>query len=89
VAAPPVQAEKALGLQPWREAFGTGYGSVETRSHPAAATKGHLLAFSKPSNGLEPFTPSLPSSNEAGSEGKSGKPRARKPRNKKESAEDA
>jgi hypothetical protein len=88
VAAPPVQAEKALGLQPWREAFGTGYGSVETRSHPAAATKGHLLAFSKPSNGLEPSTPSLPSSNEAGSEGKSGKPRHEAAK-KKESAEDA
>ena len=33
----------------------------------------------KPSVGLEPTTPSLPSSNEPGSEGKPGKPRARNP----------
>jgi hypothetical protein len=36
--------------------------------------------FVKPSNGLEPLTPSLPSSNEPGSAGGAGKPRARKPR---------
>jgi len=43
---------------------------------------------SKPSNGLEPLTPSLPSSDEEGSAGTGGKPRARKPHKKKESAED-
>jgi hypothetical protein len=42
----------------------------------------------KPSDGLEPSTPSLPSSDEVGSEGKTGKPRARKPRKKSESLED-
>ena len=42
----------------------------------------------KPSNGLEPLTPSLPWSNEEGSAGKGGKPRARNPRKKKESPED-
>jgi hypothetical protein len=44
--------------------------------------------FVKPSDGLEPSTPSLPLSDEAGSAGKAGKPRARKPRKKKESTED-
>jgi len=39
----------------------------------------------KPSDGLEPSTPSLPSSNEEGNTGKAGTPRARKPRKKKES----
>jgi len=38
--------------------------------------------------GLEPSTPSLPSSDEVGSDGKTGKPRARKPRKKSESLED-
>ena len=42
----------------------------------------------EPSSGLEPETSSLPSSNEEGSAGKGGKPRARKPRKKKESPED-
>ena len=42
----------------------------------------------KPSDGLEPSTPSLPSSNEAGTAGTAGKPRVRKPRKKKETAED-
>ena len=41
----------------------------------------------EPSDGLEPSTPSLPLSNEAGHEGKSGKPRARKPRKEAESAD--
>jgi len=36
-------------------------------------------------SGLEPETPFLPSSNEQGTGGKTGKPRARKPRKKKES----
>ena len=39
--------------------------------------------FAKPSDGLEPSTPSLPFSAEAGSEGKRGKPRARKPSKKR------
>jgi hypothetical protein len=43
----------------------------------------------KPSSGLEPETPSLPSSDEPGTGGKTGEPRARKPRKRKESAEDA
>jgi hypothetical protein len=43
--------------------------------------------FSKPSDGREPSTPSLPSSDEAGSEGKAGKPRARKLGKKKETAQ--
>jgi hypothetical protein len=34
----------------------------------------------KPSDGLEPSTPSLPSSDEKGTVGKAGKPRAQKPR---------
>jgi hypothetical protein len=44
--------------------------------------------FCKPSDGLEPSTPSLPWSDEAGTAGKAGKPRARKPRKKRESADD-
>ena len=57
----------------------------------AAATKMRLFAaasslLKEPSDGLEPSTPSLPSSNEEGSAGTGGKPRARKPRKKKESA---
>jgi hypothetical protein len=42
----------------------------------------------KPSDGLEPSTPSLPSSNEVGTEGNVGKPRAPKQRKKEESGED-
>jgi hypothetical protein len=38
----------------------------------------------KPSSGLEPETPSLPSSNEPGTGGNTGKPRARKPRKTKD-----
>jgi hypothetical protein len=45
-------------------------------------------AFAEPSDGLEPSTPSLPSSNEAGTAVKSGNPRALKSRKKKESPED-
>jgi len=44
-------------------------------------------AFAEPSNGLEPLTPSLPSSNEEGNAGTAGKPRAQKPRKKKDSPE--
>jgi hypothetical protein len=42
------------------------------------------LHLFKPSDGLEPSTPSLPLSNEEGSEGTTGKPRAGKPRKKRE-----
>jgi hypothetical protein len=47
-----------------------------------------FAAVFKPSPGLEPGTASLPSSNDAGTAGKLGKPRARKPRKEKESPED-
>jgi hypothetical protein len=43
--------------------------------------------FAKPSDGLEPSTPSLPSSDEAGTKGTGGKPRAQKPRKKKKTPE--
>jgi hypothetical protein len=43
--------------------------------------------FFKPSVGLEPTTPSLPSSDEAGTKGTGGKPRAQKPRKKKKTPE--
>src|SRR5688572_20774373 len=43
-------------------------------------------AFAEPSDGLEPSTPSLPFSSDAGSEGKRGKPRARKPRKAEDSS---
>jgi hypothetical protein len=56
--------------------------SFDTPSAPSKATQlGDLQAISsKPSDGLEPSTPSLPSSDEAGTEGNRWKPRARKPR---------
>jgi hypothetical protein len=41
----------------------------------------------EPSDGLEPSTPSLPFSDEEGSEDTRGNPRARKPRKKDESPE--
>ena len=49
---------------------------------------GICRSFSEPSDGLEPSTPSLPSNNDAGTGGKLGKPRARKPSKDKESGED-
>jgi hypothetical protein len=52
------------------------------------ATRTSALRGFKPSPGLEPGAASLPSSNEAGTAGKRGKPRARKPRKKRESSED-
>ena len=53
-----------------------------TRSDAPSRSTGHseplhLQGFFKPSDGLEPSTPSLPSSNERGTAGKTGKPRAR------------
>jgi hypothetical protein len=45
-----------------------------------------IYSLVKPSDGLEPSTPSLPSSDE--SEGTSGNPRARKPHKETESDED-
>jgi len=59
--------------------------SVQVSSKEKGAFCG---AFAEPSDGLEPSTPSLPSSNEPGTAAKGGKPRARKPRKKKESPED-
>jgi hypothetical protein len=47
-----------------------------------------ISSLLKPSDGLEPSTPSLPSSKETERAGKAEKPRARKPRKNKESAED-
>jgi hypothetical protein len=44
-------------------------------------------SFVEPSDGLEPSTPSLPWSAEAGTPGTAGKPRASYPRKKKGSAE--
>jgi hypothetical protein len=45
-------------------------------------------AFAKPSDGLEPSTPSLPFSSGKGSKGKRGTARARKSRNPNGSAEE-
>jgi hypothetical protein len=50
--------------------------------------KRRFAGLLKPSDGLEPSTSSLPSSEEAGREGKAGKPQARKPGKRKESGED-
>jgi hypothetical protein len=44
--------------------------------------------FAKPSDGLEPSTPSLPSSNEDGTEGTGGKPRARTSRKTEKSPDE-
>ena len=44
--------------------------------------------FSKPSDGLEPSTPSLPLSDEAGTAGKAGKPGARRRRKTPEPSAD-
>ena len=61
----------------------------ERRMYAAEATKMAICwPFFKPSDGLEPLPPSLPSSNEVGMKGTGGKPRARRPRNRKKSAED-
>ena len=59
------------------------------QAEPGTAEKLLICSgFFKPSSGLEPETPSLPFSDEAGSTGKRGTLRARKPRNKKESPGD-
>jgi len=47
-----------------------------------------ICRYFKPSDGLEPSTPSLPFSDELGSAGKGGEPRARKPRKEKESPQE-
>jgi hypothetical protein len=56
--------------------------------YTGSVTSRDLTVLKRSSGGLEPSTPSLPSSDEVGSEGKTGKPRARKPRKKSESLED-
>jgi hypothetical protein len=63
---------------------------VEVASRRRYSKQKQLICreIAKPSIGLEPMTASLPSSNEAGTAGKAGKLRARKPCKKKESAED-
>ena len=68
---------------PSKEVVGSVYHG--NKKAPFAATS---WLNTKPSDGLEPRTPSLPSSGEAGSAGKRGNSRARKPRKKKETAED-
>ena len=47
-----------------------------------------ICRYFKPSDRLEPSTPSLPSSHEAGIAGTAGNPEAGKPRKKRESAEE-
>jgi hypothetical protein len=59
-------------------------GDRTTSARRPSKKKAICWPFVKPSDGLEPSTPSLPLSNEEGSEGTTGKPRAGKPRKKKE-----
>ena len=56
-----VPAKKMPELERWGQVLGTGCGSVETGSYRAKATKKAICwPFLKPSDGLEPSTPSLP-----------------------------
>jgi hypothetical protein len=58
---PPVQAKKMLGLQSWGQVLGTGCGEIVSRSYRLMPTKKAICwPFRKPSDGLEPSTPSLP-----------------------------
>jgi hypothetical protein len=55
--------------------------------HPGNSTALFAGTSAKPSDGLEPSTPSLPFSAEEGTAGKRGSPRPRKPRKRRGSAE--
>ena len=56
-----VPAKKMPELERWGQVLGTGCGSVATGSYRAKATKKAICwPFVKPSDGLEPSTPSLP-----------------------------
>jgi hypothetical protein len=59
---------------------------VKNGNNQAAICSGFIFS-EEPSDGLEPSTPPLPSSDDARSAGTRGPPRARKPRKKKESPE--
>jgi hypothetical protein len=61
---------------------------AQTRHHRSRQKQLICREIEKPSDGLEPSTRSLPSSDEVGTAGTSGKPRARKPRKREESAEE-
>jgi hypothetical protein len=61
VSDPSVQAKKMLGLEHWGQILGTGRGSLKNWSYVTEATKKAICwPFVKPSDGLEPSTPSLP-----------------------------
>jgi hypothetical protein len=85
----PVQAKLILGCEPWGQILGTVGRTLKEGAYRFEATKKAICwPFVKPSDGLEPSTPSLPSSDEAGSAGRRGTSWAQKPRRNKESAAD-
>jgi hypothetical protein len=60
LADPSVQAKKRLGPEHWGQVLGTGRGSVQNLAYRSMATKKAICwPFPKPSDGLEPSTPSL------------------------------
>jgi hypothetical protein len=57
---PCVQAKNSLGLERWGQVLGTGCGALENQWYRGEATKKAICwPFLKPSDGLEPSTPSL------------------------------
>src|SRR5581483_8534308 len=59
---PSVQAKTLTYCRTWGQVLGTGCGPVEARAYALEATKKAICwPFLKPSDGLEPSTPSLPS----------------------------